>query len=68
MLDAHALGVIFRAARTHNAFTDRPVTDEVLRQVHELMKWGPTSANSQPARFVFVRSKEAKERLKPARL
>jgi 3-hydroxypropanoate dehydrogenase len=66
MLDAHALGVIFRAARTHNAFTDRPVTDEVLRQVHELMKWGPTSANSQPARFVFVRSKEAKERLKPA--
>jgi 3-hydroxypropanoate dehydrogenase len=66
MLDSHALDVIFRAARTHNAFVDRPVTDETLRQVHELMKWGPTSANCQPARLVFLRSRAAKQKLAPA--
>ena len=66
MLDSYALDILFRAARTHNAFLDRPVVDETLRQVHELMKWGPTSANCQPARLVFVRSKAAKEKLAPA--
>ncbi len=66
MLDSKTLDTLFRAARTHNAFTDRPVSDETLRQAHELMKWCPTSANCQPARIVFVRSKAAKEKLAPA--
>ena len=66
MPDEKFLDVLFRKARTHNVFSDKPVSDEILRQVHELMKWGPTSANCQPARIVFVRSKAAKERLAPA--
>ncbi len=66
MLDDKSLDAIFRKARTHNVFSDKPVSDEILRQVHGLMKWGPTSANCQPARLVFVRSKTAKERLAPA--
>ena len=65
MLDAHALDVLFRNARTHGAFSG-PVTDDQLRSLHELLKWGPTTFNTQPARFVFVRSKEAKEKLAPA--
>jgi 3-hydroxypropanoate dehydrogenase len=65
MLDAKALDAIFRQARTHNAFAG-PLTDAQLREVYELMKWGPTTMNTQPARIVFVRSKEAKEKLKPA--
>ena len=60
-----ALDQLFRHAHTHNNFAG-PVTDDDLREIHELMKWGPTTANSQPARFVFVRSPEAKERLRPA--
>jgi 3-hydroxypropanoate dehydrogenase len=66
LLDAGALDLLFREARTHNAWTDQPVTEEDLRAIYDLMKWGPTSANSSPARFVFVRSREAKERLRPA--
>jgi len=66
MLDDRALDQLFRTARTHNAWTDRPVTDAELRQVYDLMKWGPTSANCSPARIVFVRSHEAKEKLRPA--
>lgn len=66
MLDEKFLDVLFRKARTHNVFSDKPVSDEILRQVHELMKWGPTSANCQPARIVFLRSKAAKEQLAPA--
>src|SRR3989475_5074932 len=50
MTDEKCLDVILREARTHNVFTDRPVSDATLRQAHELMKWGPTSANSQPGR------------------
>jgi 3-hydroxypropanoate dehydrogenase len=64
-LDDQALDQIFRTARTHNAWLDKPVTDDTLRQVYDLMKWGPTSANGSPGRFVLVRSKEAKERLRP---
>jgi 3-hydroxypropanoate dehydrogenase len=60
------LDIIFRTARTQNAWTDQPVTDDEIRAVYDLMKWGPTSANMSPARFVVVRSKEAKEKLKPA--
>ncbi len=66
ILDDAALDALFRTARTHNAWTDAPVTDEELRAVFEVMKMGPTSANASPARFVFVRSAEGKEKLKPA--
>ena len=64
-LDASALDVLFRQAHTHNAFSG-PVTDDDLHAIYDLMKWGPTTANSTPARFVFVRSVEGKERLRPA--
>ena len=57
---------LFREARTYNAFRDLPVSDDVLRQLYELMKWGPTSANLCPARILFLRTPEAKERLRPA--
>jgi 3-hydroxypropanoate dehydrogenase len=59
------LDQLFREARTHNAWQDRDVPDELLHQVVDLLKLGPTSANCSPARFVFVKSPEAKERLKP---
>jgi 3-hydroxypropanoate dehydrogenase len=65
-LEAGALDAIFREARTHNAWRDQPVTDEDLHAIFDLMKFGPTSANCSPARFVFLRSAEAKEKLKPA--
>ena len=69
-LDDAALDQIFRAARTYrrsgDAWLDKPVSDEQLRQIYELAKLGPTSANSSPARIVFVRSPEAKEKLKSA--
>ncbi|MGH7070908.1 MAG: malonic semialdehyde reductase [Acetobacteraceae bacterium] len=61
-----ALEAIFRAARTHNKFRDTPVSDETLQALYELLKWGPTSANCSPARFLFLRTREAKERLRPA--
>jgi 3-hydroxypropanoate dehydrogenase len=54
---------IFDRARTHNGFLGEPIDDATLRQLYELMKWGPTSGNSSPARIVFVRSPEAKSRL-----
>ena len=65
-LSEDALDRLFRKARTFNAFVDQPVTDDVLRQVYDLARMGPTSANSNPARFVFVRSPEAKAMLAPA--
>lgn len=65
MLNDSALNHLFREARSHNAWLDKPVSDDTLRQLYELTKWGPTSANSNPARFVFLRSREAKERLRP---
>jgi len=64
-LDDAALDQLFREARTHNAWHDREVTDEQLHAIIGLTKMGPTSANCSPARFVFVKSAEAKERLKP---
>lgn len=60
-----ALDLLFRTARSHNRWQKRPVSDQQLHQLYELMKWGPTSANCTPARIVFVRSAEAKERLHP---
>ena len=62
-LDDRSLDTIFREARTHSVWLDKPVSDAQLRQLSDLMKWGPTSGNSCPARIVFVRSKEAKQRL-----
>jgi 3-hydroxypropanoate dehydrogenase len=64
-LSEEALARIFLEARTYNGWLDKPVTDEQLRQLYDLMKWGPTSANGSPARFVFIRSPKAKERLRP---
>jgi 3-hydroxypropanoate dehydrogenase len=66
MIDDKALDALFRNARTANGFTGAPVTDAQLRQLIDLMKMAPTSSNSQPARFVFLRSAQAKERLRPA--
>jgi 3-hydroxypropanoate dehydrogenase len=65
-LDAYALDLLFRHARTYNRFTDQPVTDDELRALHALLRQGPTSANSSPARFLFLRSREARQRLAPA--
>ncbi len=65
-LDAAALDQLFRTARTQNAFLDKPVEDSQLKALYELLKWGPTAANGSPARFVFVKSAEAKARLAPA--
>jgi len=65
-LETAALDQLFRAARTHNGWVDTPVTDAQLHALFDLAKWGPTSANSSPARFVFLRTPAAKERLRPA--
>ncbi|WP_158842927.1 malonic semialdehyde reductase [Saccharothrix deserti] len=64
-LPRDAQDLLFREARTANAFTDEPVTDEQLHEVYELVKWGPTEMNSQPLRVLFVRGEEAKARLVP---
>src|SRR5262249_5582653 len=64
-LSEEGLDLLFRQARTHNAWLNKPVTEETIQEIYALMRWGPTSANSCPARFFFVRSTEAKERLKP---
>ena len=65
-LDNKALATLFTEARTHNGWTDKPVGDETLHALYDLTKMGPTSANCSPARFVFVCSPEAKEKLRPA--
>jgi 3-hydroxypropanoate dehydrogenase len=65
-LNDEALDVIFRQAHTHVAWLPKPVDDDLLRRIYDLAKIGPTSANTLPMRVVFVKSPEAKERLKPA--
>jgi 3-hydroxypropanoate dehydrogenase len=60
-----ALDTIFRAARTQNKWSDSPVSDALLMAVYDLMRWGPTAANTTPARFLFLTSQESKARLKP---
>jgi 3-hydroxypropanoate dehydrogenase len=65
-LDGADLDLIFRTARTQNSWKPQAVAGELLRQVYDLAKLGPTAANSTPARFVFVVSKEGKEKLAPA--
>ena len=66
MLNDQALETLFRSARTHNSFVDKPVSDAQLHALYDLMKWGPTTMNTQPGRLVFVRTKAAKEKLAPA--
>lgn len=65
-LDEAALEQLFTGARTPNAFTDEPVTDEQLQALYDLVKWAPTSMNNQPLRVLAVRSPEARERLAAA--
>src|SRR5258708_19699715 len=65
-VDNAALDTLFREARSFTKWQPRSVSDDTLRGLYELLKWAPTSANSGPARFAFLRSKESKERLRPA--
>lgn len=65
-LSPAALDQLFREARTHNKWQERPVSDETLHALYALMKWGPTSANASPARLLFLRTPEAKAKLKEA--
>ncbi len=62
-LDDAALDTLFRKARSYNRWTSDPVPETKLRQIYDILKWGPTSANCCPARFLFVASKEGKEKL-----
>jgi nitroreductase len=64
-LDAAALDQLFRTARTYNGWSSRPVPEASLREVYDLAKWEPTSANASPARFLFLTTPEAKARLSP---
>src|SRR5258707_24592 len=66
MIGESALDTLFREARTYTMWQSRPVPDDTVRLLYDLLKWAPTSANAAPARFVFLRSKDAKERLRPA--
>ena len=65
-LDTAAHDLLFREARTHNKWQDKPVTDEQIHALYDLLRYGPTSANSSPARFVFIRTPEGKAKLAPA--
>lgn len=62
-ISTDALDQLFLNARTHSHWLDRSIPDEVLRDLYDLMKWGPTSANTSPARVVFIKSQEARSRL-----
>ena len=65
VLNDEGMDLLFREARTHNIWLDKPVDDALLRQMYDLAKMGPTSANMSPLRVVFVKSQAAKEKLKP---
>ena len=66
VIDSRILDQAFVQARTFNKFTEQAVDDATIAQLYDLLKWGPTSMNCQPARYAFVRSAAAKQRLKPA--
>src|SRR5579859_1093869 len=66
VLNQEGQDLLFRRARSHSVWLDKPVDDGLLKQVYELAKFGPTSANMCPLRIVFVKSQEAREQLKPA--
>ncbi|MGD9386461.1 MAG: malonic semialdehyde reductase, partial [Thioalkalispiraceae bacterium] len=63
-VNQQALQQLFLDARSHSAWQDKPVTEKQIKEIYDLTKMGPTSANSCPARFIFIRSDEAKKRLK----
>jgi 3-hydroxypropanoate dehydrogenase len=65
-LDQDARAALFTGARTYNKWLDTPVGDELLRELYDLLRMGPTSANCSPARFLFLRTRDAKEKLRPA--
>src|SRR4051812_21534574 len=65
-VDESALKGLFFEARTFMKWLPRPVSDDTLRELYDVLKWAPTSANAAPARFAFLRSAESKERLRPA--
>ncbi len=65
-LNEEGMDLLFRQARTHNSWLPKPVGDDTLRELYELMKWCPTSANCSPARILFLCTQEAKQRLLPA--
>src|SRR5260370_13739571 len=65
LLSEESVDIMFRKARTHRAWLDKPVSDDLLRQIYDLMKLGPTSGNCCPARILFLRTPKAKERLRP---
>ena len=62
-LNQAALEQLFLSARSYNQFTDAAVTDETVQALYDLLKWGPTSMNTQPGRYVFIRSNEARAKL-----
>ncbi|HEX7828800.1 MAG TPA: malonic semialdehyde reductase [Thermoanaerobaculia bacterium] len=66
MLDAAALDTLFLEARTFSAWLDKPIDDDLLRKLYDIVRFGPTAANANPARFLFIRTPEGKERLRPA--
>ena len=66
MADENTLDLILREARSHGSFHGRAVDPALLRKAHEIMKWGPTTANSQPARIFYLASRESREKLRPA--
>ena len=66
VIDDSVLDILFREARTFTTWQPQPVADQTLLDLYDMLKWAPTSANTSPARFAFLRSKEAKERLRPA--
>ena len=66
ILSDQDLDTIFRSARSYNSWADTDVSDITIQAVYDLLRWGPTSANCSPARFFFIKSQEAKEKLKPA--
>src|SRR6266852_6284639 len=65
-VNEQALDTLFRGARSYTKWQPRPVSDDTLRDLYELLKWAPTSANGEPAQFAFLRSQESKKRLRPA--
>ena len=66
MIDQAVIETLFLTARTHNKWTPQPVTEAELRRLYDILRMGPTSANSSPARFIFITTPEGKERLRPA--
>ena len=64
-LDPNSLKQAFTEARTFDKFKDEEISDDIIAKIYDLMKWGPTAMNCQPGHYVFIKSKEAKNRLKP---